>query len=100
SVTSGSTLKSYRVLAKRCLILLEANAPQPDHDVHDTFRKLRGVVQRGPAPEGVSSRVATQQPDGAGARLPFKVHAHMLRHACGYALAMRGTTRGQFKRPR
>jgi hypothetical protein len=54
-------------------------------------------VHHGPAPEGVSSRVATQQPDGAGAGLPFKVHAHMLRHACGYALAMRGTTRGQFK---
>jgi type 1 fimbriae regulatory protein FimB/type 1 fimbriae regulatory protein FimE len=27
---------------------------------------------------------------GAQARLPFKVHPHMLRHACGYALANRG----------
>lgn len=27
---------------------------------------------------------------GAGARLGFKAHPHMLRHACGYALANRG----------
>lgn len=27
---------------------------------------------------------------GIGARLGFKAHAHMLRHACGYALANRG----------
>ena len=27
---------------------------------------------------------------GAVAKLPFKVHPHMLRHACGYALANRG----------
>ncbi len=28
--------------------------------------------------------------DGAGAKLGFKSHPHMLRHACGYALASRG----------
>ena len=27
---------------------------------------------------------------GEDAALPFPVHAHMLRHACGYALANRG----------
>jgi type 1 fimbriae regulatory protein FimB/type 1 fimbriae regulatory protein FimE len=27
---------------------------------------------------------------GVGAGLPFKVHAHMLRHACGFALANKG----------
>src|SRR5262252_8670169 len=27
---------------------------------------------------------------GARAKLPFRVHAHMLRHACGYALANAG----------
>ena len=27
---------------------------------------------------------------GARAKLPFRVHAHMLRHACGYALAQAG----------
>ena len=27
---------------------------------------------------------------GARAKLPFGVHAHMLRHACGYALANAG----------
>jgi len=27
---------------------------------------------------------------GEAAKLPFPVHAHMLRHACGYALASRG----------
>ena len=28
---------------------------------------------------------------GQAARFPFKVHPHMLRHACGYALANKGT---------
>jgi site-specific recombinase XerD len=28
---------------------------------------------------------------GVKARMPFQVHAHMLRHACGYELANRGT---------
>jgi integrase len=27
---------------------------------------------------------------GERAKLPFRVHAHMLRHACGYALANAG----------
>jgi site-specific recombinase XerD len=27
---------------------------------------------------------------GIAAKLPFKAHPHMLRHACGYALANRG----------
>jgi type 1 fimbriae regulatory protein FimB/type 1 fimbriae regulatory protein FimE len=27
---------------------------------------------------------------GVGAKLPFKAHPHMLRHACGYALANKG----------
>jgi site-specific recombinase XerD len=27
---------------------------------------------------------------GAAAKLPFKAHPHMLRHACGYALANKG----------
>ena len=44
-------------------------------------------------PEGVSSWGATQQADGARAAS----RSHMLRHTCGYALAMRGTTREQFK---
>ena len=28
---------------------------------------------------------------GIAAKMPFKVHPHMLRHATGYALANRGT---------
>src|SRR4029434_7019331 len=28
---------------------------------------------------------------GIEAKIPFPVHAHMLRHACGYALANKGT---------
>ena len=27
---------------------------------------------------------------GVEAKIPFPVHAHMLRHACGYALANKG----------
>ena len=34
---------------------------------------------------------------GEGAKLGFKAHPHMLRHACGYALAKRGTTQGRCK---
>jgi site-specific recombinase XerD len=34
---------------------------------------------------------------GERAGFPFKVHVHMLRHACGYALANAGMTLGQFK---
>ena len=34
---------------------------------------------------------------GIEAKLGFKAHPHMLRHACGYALANRGTTRGHFR---
>ena len=30
------------------------------------------------------------EPSGAVAKLPFKAHPHMLRHACGFALTNRG----------
>jgi integrase len=34
---------------------------------------------------------------GIAAEMPFKVHPHMLRHACGFALANKGTTQGHCK---
>jgi len=34
---------------------------------------------------------------GARAGFGFPIHVHMLRHACGYALANAGTTRGAFR---
>jgi integrase len=32
-----------------------------------------------------------------GLGIELNAHPHMLRHACGYALATRGTTRGRFR---
>jgi integrase len=43
------------------------------------------------APFTVSGFAKLVERVGIEAKLPFKVHPHMLRHACGYALANRGT---------
>jgi integrase len=67
----------------------------------DELRALRTLKREAQSPfVFVSERNAPFSPAGfaklverAGveAKLPFKVHPHMLRHACGYALANRGT---------
>jgi type 1 fimbriae regulatory protein FimB/type 1 fimbriae regulatory protein FimE len=67
----------------------------------DELRALRALKREAKSPfVFVSERGAPFSPAGfaklverAGveAKLPFKVHPHMLRHACGYALANRGT---------
>ncbi len=66
----------------------------------DELRALRALKREAQSPfVFVSERGAPFSPAGfaklverAGveAKLPFKVHPHMLRHACGYALANRG----------
>lgn len=66
----------------------------------DELRALRNLRREAKSPfVFVSERNAPFSPSGfaklverAGveAKLPFKVHAHMLRHACGFALANRG----------
>jgi integrase len=43
------------------------------------------------APFSVSGFAKLVERAGVEAKLPFKAHPHMLRHACGYALANRGT---------
>ena len=48
------------------------------------------VTERG-APFSVSGFAKLIERTGIEAKLPFKIHPHMLRHACGYALANRGT---------
>jgi integrase len=48
------------------------------------------VSERG-APFSVSGLAKLVERVGVEAKLPFPVHAHMLRHACGYALANKGT---------
>src|SRR6478672_6202263 len=48
------------------------------------------VTERG-APFSVSGLAKLIERAGIEAKIPFKVHAHMLRHACGYALANKGT---------
>ena len=42
------------------------------------------------APFGTAGFARMVERAGAEGRLAFKVHPHMLRHACGYALANRG----------
>ena len=42
------------------------------------------------APFGTAGFARMVERAGAEAKLGFKVHPHMLRHACGYALANRG----------
>ena len=48
------------------------------------------VSERG-APFSVAGFAKLVERAGVEAKLPFKAHPHMLRHACGYALANRGT---------
>jgi integrase len=43
------------------------------------------------APFTVSGFAKLVERAGVEAKLPFKAHPHQLRHACGYALANRGT---------
>jgi site-specific recombinase XerD len=43
------------------------------------------------APFSVAGFAKLVERAGVEAKLPFKCHTHMLRHACGYALANRGT---------
>jgi type 1 fimbriae regulatory protein FimB/type 1 fimbriae regulatory protein FimE len=67
----------------------------------DELRKLRAlkrearspfifVSERG-APFSVAGLAKLIERAGIGANMPFKVHLHMLRHACGFVLANRGT---------
>ena len=48
------------------------------------------VSERG-APFSTAGFARMVERAGSTAELPFKVHPHMLRHACGYALANKGT---------
>lgn len=48
------------------------------------------VSERG-APFTVSGLAKLIERAGIEAKMPFKVHPHMLRHACGFVLANRGT---------
>jgi type 1 fimbriae regulatory protein FimB/type 1 fimbriae regulatory protein FimE len=67
----------------------------------DELRSLRALRRENPHADFVflSERKAPLSVDGAqklierlgvAAKLPFPIHAHMLRHAAGYALAARG----------
>jgi site-specific recombinase XerD len=47
------------------------------------------VSERG-APFSVAGFAKLIERAGVEAKLPFKCHPHMLRHACGYTLANRG----------
>jgi integrase len=68
----GDELRALRALKR------EANSP------------FIFVSERG-APFSVSGLAKLIERAGIEAKIPFKVHAHMLRHACGYVLANKGT---------
>src|SRR6516165_12597339 len=53
------------------------------------------VSERG-APFSVAGFAKLIERTGVEAGMPFKCHPHMLRHACGYALANRGTDTRSF----
>jgi integrase len=69
----------------------------------DEIRALRALKKKGAgkspyifetergAPFTVSGLAKLIERAGIEAKLPFKVHMHMLRHACGYTLANKGT---------
>ena len=78
------------------------NGPTATHPLlGDELRALRAlkretnspfifVSERG-APFTVSGLQRLVERAGVGAKIPFKVHPHMLRHATGYVLANKGT---------
>ena len=56
-------------------------------------QQRRAIVRRGPRGvaavlEGIFHRMITRL--GKAAKMPFSVHPHMLRHACGFKLANDG----------
>ena len=66
----------------------------------DELRALRALKREAKSPLSSSASGAHHSPSGlqklierAGieAKMPFKVHPHMLRHACGFVLANKGT---------
>jgi type 1 fimbriae regulatory protein FimB/type 1 fimbriae regulatory protein FimE len=65
----------------------------------DEMRALRALKRKSPfvfvserdAPFSVSGLQKMVARTGIAAKMPFKVHPHMLRHATGYALANKGT---------
>ena len=79
----------------------EAGTPSTHPILGDELRALRRLrreqdksafvftSERG-APFGTAGFARMVERAGVEAKLGFKVHPHMLRHACGYALANRG----------
>ena len=80
--TKGGTTATHPLLGDelRALRSLKRDAKSP----------FIFVSERG-APFTVSGFAKLVERAGIEAKLPFKVHPHMLRHATGYALANRGT---------
>jgi site-specific recombinase XerD len=88
--------------APHCICVeLRAGATATHPLLGDELRALRAlkreakspfvfVSERG-APFSTSGFAKLVERVGVEAKLPFKAHPHMLRHACGYALANRGT---------
>jgi type 1 fimbriae regulatory protein FimB/type 1 fimbriae regulatory protein FimE len=62
----------------------ERHAIRPSYPRGDEIRALRKLRRESPTEASSSSR------SGKAAKMPFPLHPHMLRHACGYKLANDG----------
>jgi integrase len=78
----GGTPSTHPIQGNELRALRELRRQYPDSDY--VFCSERG----GPFTEDGYNRQIKRI--GAAAKLPFSIHSHMLRHACGYALANKG----------
>jgi integrase len=78
----GGTPSTHPIQGDELRALRELRRQYPDSDY--VFCSERG----GPFTEDGYNRQIKRI--GAAAKLPFPIHSHMLRHACGYALANKG----------
>ena len=107
ALVPSSTPRQPNVLSSRAGGLLEAHPPSSNSDYRDmaldwneTVRANMRERREGLELQAKLEVAGTNQwhlytpailhPVGAAAELPFPIHAHMLRHAAGYALAARG----------
>ena len=78
----GGTPRTHPIQGDELRALRELRRQYPDSDY--VFCSERG----GPVHRGRLQRQIKRI--GTAAKLPFPIHSHMLRHACGYALANKG----------
>ena len=104
SVRLGRTVLVYLILAECCLVLPEAQAPQPDHNVHDGAHTIGGIrVHTCRGSEGVQGGVGCSQGFGVARaeRLPAgslaeSVRAVVTRSTMSLARSARSGSQGHW----